>query len=253
MTLSVELRARASMGKLRMPEIIRVQTCWKLCNDLSGNCTPMPGPPLTIRVSLYDIGLYSVAFAEKWLLVPGRHYRKYVYSSLPSIYHAGMGISRTYTEQVSKSYSGDVSGILGESLSILALERAFWIDPYKVAHLRPIKRNIKCPDFIIHRISQQLKAGFRIASRIASGLSQRTGRSTTFRIPRRIPLESKASVTGNLNSAVGRAISQLHTFWENDRRNIPLSDRWGLISFASLMHAAPHLSLVFVVPLLGMI
>lgn len=242
------------MWGLYIPETIRVHNYWKVCNDLSGRSTPIPGTGSTIRVSLYDIGVYSAAFAEKWLLVPGRHYRKYVYSSVPTVHHPGIGICRPYTEQVSKSYSGDVSSILGESLSILALKQAFSINPYGVAHLRPVKRNIKCPDFIIHRVSQQLEAMFRIAFRQASGLSQYIGRSTISRFPRAIPLESKASVTGNLNSAVGRAISQLHTFWENDIRNIPLSERWGLISFTSLMYIPPVMSLVFVVPYwLGMI
>ena len=230
---------------IHIPETISIETCWKFCNDISNKCVPISRHPLTLHISLYDIGMYSVNYAEKWLLVPGRHYRNYVYSSCPTIYHTGAGVSRPYTEQVSKEYAGDVTGILGESISILALRQAFSIDPYKVVHLRPIKRNIKCPDYIIYEISRELENNFKNAFKIAHGLSQYPA---NLHIPRRIPLESKGSVTGNLKSAIYNAIKQLDKFWYNDTSNVPLSDRWGLISFTSLAHAPPRLSFVFVVP-----
>lgn len=231
-----------------MPEKLEIETYWKLCTDLTGNCTSLSKRPRVLNTSLYEIGIYSDHYAEKWLLVPGRHYRKYVYSSLPSVRHTGMGVPRPYAEQISKSYSGDVSGILGESLSILALTKVFSIDRFKVAHLRPIKRNIKCPDFIIHEVSNDLENGFITAFEAANAFFRYVKPLVRPSIPRNIPLESKGSITGNLCSAVGRAIVQLLTYWENDRRNCPLSERWGLISFASMGHAAPHLSLIFVVP-----
>lgn len=231
-----------------MPEKFEIETYWKLCTDLTGDCTLLSRRARVLNFSLYEIGIYSDHHSEKWLLVPGRHYRKYVYSSLPSVHHPGMGVPRPYTEQISKSYSGDVSGVLGESLSILALTKMFSIDRFKVAHLRPMKRNIKCPDFIIYEVSNDLRNAFVTAFEAANAFFRYVKPLARPSIPRSIPLESKGSITGDPYSAVRRAILQLLIYWENDRRNLPLSERWGLISFASMRRVAPHLSLIFVVP-----
>jgi len=235
-----------------VPETLRIETYWKYCNDFSGKFYHLSGP-IDIPFGVYDVGVYGSLYTEKWILTPGRHYLKYLYSVRPpSIPHSGVGVPLPHAERTVKSYSGDVTGTLGEGLTVIALTKAFLIDFRKISLLRPIKGYIKCPDFIIYDLTPALYRSFFSAFDQSKGLFKYTKSNSKVNIPHQLPVECKSSVTLDLNSSgsqrVIAAMEQLNTFWENDYRNVRLQDRWGLISIVSLGNAPPLLFFIFVIP-----
>ena len=95
---------------------------------------------------------YSEKYAEKWVKRVDENFFWYDLSSRltrPLLNVPPHQLRRNLEYLLEKYYSGDVSGMIAESLFIYLLEK-LGVNIYLVGHLRPFKRKAAfCPDFVI--------------------------------------------------------------------------------------------------------
>lgn len=111
-----------------------------------------------------SIDLYGSQHVEKWVEKIGYHISHYLnYQAKPNLSGSSMlpSSSNPYdavSKLTHKSFSGDVSGSIGEALLADLMRRRYGIKSDRIMHLRPAKINTKAPDFLILNAPKSLFA-----------------------------------------------------------------------------------------------
>lgn len=130
-----------------------------------------------------------------------------------------------------RGFSGDVSGVIGETAFAWIMRQYYGMDERNLVHLRPIKTTGRYPDFEIHSPSAQFLAD----------LPMPTNHLGLFPFP----CEVKAITTPSerqIRERLERAIEQLRSYWQFQGRNHYV----GLISVALRNSTCRTYDIVFV-------
>ncbi|MEM2129049.1 MAG: hypothetical protein QXZ70_00470 [Candidatus Bathyarchaeia archaeon] len=145
-----------------------------------------------LQISSGLLEQYNIRYTEKWVKRIDENFYEYYYGSRPSLNVPHASRTHQFSYIADKFFSGDVSGMIAESLFVYLLQ-TLGININRVAHLRPHKRKSAfMSDFAIW------DRGKSIGSLITA---------TNFNLP--IYAEVKGS-TGNIGKErIGKAINQL--------------------------------------------
>lgn len=135
------------------------------------------------------------------------------------------------TVSKTRGFSGDVSGVIGETVFAWIMRQHYGMDERNLVHLRPIKSTGRYPDFEIHDPSKKFLAD------LPAGIAL----SNLFPFP----CEVKAVTTpnkGEIKERLERAIEQLRSYWLFQGR----SNYTGLISIALRNNSCRTYDIIFV-------
>jgi hypothetical protein len=148
----------------------------------------------------------AMKFTDVWIIGVAEHTEQYSATFATPKLADSSELPEDDVIQRSKSFSGDVSGIIGETMFTLVAKRYFELNENCFAHLRP-QKNSEQPDFAVYLPSEHFLQMFK----------QRGLRASAKDCP--IPCEVKAMSTAELPQAneirnrIRKAMKQLHSFW----------------------------------------
>lgn len=153
-----------------------------------------------------EVNHYAQLHADTWIEETALHIELYSSASQDSReMHVPSGRENDKTVLKTKSFSGNVSGVIGETLFALVMYHIYKVDEENIAHLRAHSSIGIFPDFAIYRPTPQLE------DKIKEMLP-----ATRIEYP--IPCEVKTVTRANLSlspikSGVLKAISQIQSYW----------------------------------------
>lgn len=175
----------------------------QLADDIEGQSLHH-SPAGFLRIPNLLIDSFAQLHADKWIEGIGHHVYQYANAlSAPDLSVPGTLIN-DQNVQKSKSFSGDVSGVIGETLFSIVLEKCYGLNDQHIAHFRAHKRTGVYPDFGIYFTSPQFDTELHRQSIVFP-----------FTFP--FPCEVKTITTidkGIFLPRVHKAIQQTQNYWE---------------------------------------
>jgi len=176
---------------------------------------------------------------EKWgdtyIREVGMHYDDYANWDSRQRFHpipaSGIYVNSPYELRLFKDAAGGVTGLIGEVLTVIFLQKSMNIPPYHIAHIKQTSK-IKSPDFLV-QINQKeiydLISGRAPQAKILTEVSR-----CTIDTPMPIECKSRRNGTTRLSSA----LMQLVDYW----RVVNSSAGYGI---AALINLVPQTSIDF--------
>ncbi len=187
----------------------------------------------TLDVSIAELDGIASLHCDKWLEGAGLHMTRYAGALLaPALQQqpAKRKVLEKFRIINNKSFSGDMSGTIGEALFAFLLIKRFGLSDLDFAHFGASSSTGLFPDFGIHRISPALQTTF--AKYAISGKNL-----TSVEL---IPAEVKAMTNPDntiVRERLDKAIQQVRNFWQirklTDENGRPL-ERGASIIFMAL-------------------
>jgi hypothetical protein len=167
-------------------------------------------PDGLLRVSSLLINDLAQLHADKWVENIALHVGLYSTAIAAPRMSTPTHIYNDDSIQKIKSFSGDVSGVIGETLLTVIMQRCYGLDDECVAHFRAHKSVGIYPDFGIFFATEELCEALK-----PLGVKTRAG----FLKPA-IPCEVKTITTMNTGEAkerVIKAIGQIQSYWLREK------------------------------------
>lgn len=197
-------------------------------------CAPID----VINVSPVELDNAASNHCDKWLETTGRHMVLYAGStSKPKILASQDAISSEYQVARYRTYSGDVSGVIGEALFSLLLTKKYLLSDNSFAHFGANQVTGFFPDFGIYQVTEQLQAAFD-RSMNKSGHCTININETYI-----IPAEVKSMVNPASHiicERLDKAILQIKNFWAPRKNKSKDSNRGISIIFLALRNQDEH-------------
>jgi hypothetical protein len=162
-------------------------------------------PEWTMSIKTMEVKDRAQMHCDKWVEEVGVHFALYssarLSTDVPSL--SVPSIARSDREVMKyKVYSGDVSGVIGESLFSLFLTKQFGLLDDNFAHLRADKSSGIYPDFGIYKPTQAL----------LKRLHWRSGMVNTRPIPAEVKTANNPS-RQSIKPQLEKAILQIRNYW----------------------------------------
>jgi len=142
--------------------------------------------------------------ADKWIEDTAIHLQLYSSATMRPSMNVPQSMTGNPSILQTKSFSGDVSGVIGETLFSLLLVKLYAFTDEDFAHFRATKSSGLNPDFGI----------YRLASRFQEALQNKMLReSVTLPIPCEVKTVTRVD-NANLGDRIYKAVSQINAYWK---------------------------------------
>jgi len=177
---------------------------WLTYHIVEKSTNPTHTPDEILRISDLKINSFGELYADKWIEDIKSHFDKYSNAK----YAPPLSVPRSLTNndhiQKTKSFSGDVSGVIGETLFAIVLSEHYQLTYEHIAHFRAHKSIGIYPDFGIYSSTPEFDDALK-------------GRGINFHFQYPFPCEVKTITTidkGNIIARLHKAIGQVQNYWE---------------------------------------
>lgn len=169
----------------------------------------------TIQVSTTKLDHIASLHCDKWLEETARHMTVYAgaYERPELSSPIGEIALKKFPWAKYRSFSGDVSGVIGEALFALVLIEYFGLAETDFVHFGASKSTGVFPDFGIHKVSERLRIAFRHAFACSGAMDFDIDLNQVHLLPAEVKAMTNPSYT-IMKSRLDKACQQLRNFWK---------------------------------------
>ena len=192
----------------------------------------------SIDISPLELDNAASNHCDKWLETTGQHMVLYTGSpSKPSIVVPQAPIFSEYPVARYRTYSGDVSGVIGEALFSLLLTKKYLLPDNSFAHFGANQVTGFFPDFGIYQVTEQLQAAFDRSMNKSNPSAININQ--TYIIPAEVKSMANPSAS-IIYERLDKAILQIKNFWAPRKHKSKNCNRGISIIFLALRNQTNH-------------
>lgn len=202
--------------------------------DIINNTAIGSGESSSLAINGLELDDIASTHCDKWLEGTSLHLDLYSGYSRPILIQPNQNngvIGYKFAKQ--KSYSGDISGLIGEAIFGVVLTKKYKVPPKDFAHFGTTSTIY--PDFGIYRSTQELVNAADKALSKNVGFSKDILTTKSYVLPAEVKGMASPDVS-ELSGRIRKAFRQLRSFWRT--RNLQIADSTHIVRGPSIVFIA---------------